>query len=267
MDVVHHSGQYSKFTTQVISNYSHNTASFFWISVAIGVVLLANLFVIAQLAGQWSKGTRQRLLWTTLLILGTGIVAGYLVWILGWGLQSFSPYLAEVGVKTLPHEWIAAAILVIILITIFTYQRVVERDPISDSQSVVWRRKAGGYYHENRIVLCLLAVAIGVFLQSTSNFMENLSFFSVAVSKWRILSDSIMERPLNIIWLALLFVILHRAITKRANIPPPQTDLPRINPARFAAVWLGALSVAATGIPAVAWLSFAFWFNPWMTNK
>jgi hypothetical protein len=76
-----------------------------------------------------------------------------------------------------------------------------------------------------------------------------------------------LVRPVNLLWLCLVFLALHRAFARRVDNKQPQSDLPRIDPARFVSVWFAALAFMISGALVLVWMSFALWFNPWWRGR
>jgi hypothetical protein len=258
-----------KFSAVNPHDYSLYTKLFFWLSLLAGIIVVANWAILGRLARQWSMGIWRRLLWIGLLVIGVVAASAYVIWVYTRALWQISPIFAATGSQAPWHCWIAATLLAIILVTLVTYRMTTNRDPIAESSQVNWRRNPKKYYHEWRTVLTLLAIIliwlqVVIFISFLQIWWNNRFTYQ---SPWIEAVRSILSWPVNLLWLSLILLAVHRAFVRRADPKRPQAQLPRISPARFATVWLGALAVTISSILVLVWMSFAFWFNPWWSAQ
>jgi hypothetical protein len=265
-----------KLTSINPRSYNFYVSIFFWWSILSGLIVIINWAILRRFARQWLAGIRQRLFWSGVLTIGVAAAIAFVIWITTYGLPKFSPYLAEAG-KQAPWDcWIASAMLMIVLITLTTYRLTAEKNSITDAPQVEWRLHSQKYYHEQRWILLLLAIAILLFhgqiiLSLNNTFVparsSNLTYnFTYIVTPIDLLFDWILM-PAGYLWLSLLLLSLHRAFARREDFQHPQAQLPQINPAKFITIWIATAAVIVSGGFVLAWTSFALWFNPWFTGR
>ncbi len=247
---------------------------FFWLSLLVVMIVVANWAILARLAGQWSRGIGRRLLWIGFLVAGVAATSLYLLWVYTRALWQISPYFAAAGYQVPLHCWFASSLLILILTTMLTYRLGVNRDQQSDMPQVAWRQNTTKYYHERWWLLLLLAITsiwfrleIYRFLLEFVNQNNMAIFHSKWTFNWFYLLGWWFDNPINFLWLSLIILAFQRAFARRDDPHRPQTDLPRIAPARFIAVWLGTLAVILSSVPTLVWVNFAFWFNPWWRSR
>jgi hypothetical protein len=269
------SAQAIKFSKINPFTYNFNTALFFWWSLFSVLIIFANWAILLHFARQWSEGCRRRLIWGSLLIAGVVAASAFVIWIMAYGLHGFSPYFASVENKVPSHCWFAVGLLIVILTTLMTYRMAVNRNPLAQAPQTTWQQNPNKYYHEQRWILLLLVVAI-VWLhydiyfslrKASEPIFKALGMSSLNAVTWQGLCESWFSLPTDYLWLSLILLSLHRAFTRRNEPRQPQAALPQINPAKFVTVWFGALAVIISGIPTLAWMSFALWFNPWFRGR
>jgi hypothetical protein len=139
-----------------------------------------------------------------------------------------------------------------------------------------WRRNADKYYHEWRTVLWLLALGVACcFLDGLSILCQIISRILLCLfpylyvpnaKSWTDISFGLIGMPIPCLWCAVVLLALHRA-TARRPIEQSASDLPRISPAKFAAIWLFTAAVTVSGAVVLVWMSFGFWFNPWWRGR
>jgi hypothetical protein len=260
--------------------YNSRISIFFWWSLLSGAIVVANWAILTRLARQWSAGIVRRLLWTVLLIIGIASTSAFVIWIKIWGLRGISPDFAEVGSSAPLHCWIAASLVVLILTTVITYRMTINYDQPTDIPQSTWRLNPKKYYHERRCILLFLAIAMICFhyeiyflvKNAISHGMSGVGLtFSSLLNSWSELVDSWIGIPYGVpidcLLLSVILLALHRAFVRREDPQQPQSELPRINSARFVTIWFAALAVIISGIPTLVWMSLALWFNPWFRGR
>jgi hypothetical protein len=255
--------------------YNFFTSLFFWWSLGSGLIVVVNWIILKQFAQQWSAGVKRRLIWFGLLIAGIALTSSFVIWIETNGLNKFSPFLAEAGSDSPYHCWIAAALIILILVTILTYRITADYNLLATAPQVGWRQNLNKYYHEKRWILVLLAIAIVWFHFEIYFYQKNAaakSMLALGFNYSRPLSlpelvESWFTDPRDYLWLSLILLAIHRAFARREDARQPQAELPRINPARFITVWIATLAVMVSGALVLVWMSFALWFNPWWRGR
>jgi hypothetical protein len=267
----------NKFSIIDARLYPARVHLFFWWSLASGLVVCANGFILVRLAKQWSRGLLRRLTWIALFCLGVAFTASFAAWILARGLGQISPYFAEVGCGTPWQGWIAAAVVAILLATTLAYRMSVEREVSGDIPAVYWRVNSRQYFHEWRLILFLIAAAfLSMFIiESYRSWVSYQGFASsfglVGLQPKPFVSflflDAILSRPNHFLSLALLLVLAHRFFRRRPKADDLQIQTPRLNPAKFITLWLATAAFVVSGSLALVWMSFGLWFNPWFGGK
>jgi hypothetical protein len=257
--------------------YQASTNLLFWWSVSSSIVVVINWLILVRLARQWSAGSKRRLTWIVLLVVGVLASSAFLIWLYAWGLKEISPMFAETPNEAPIHYWLSAALLIIVAVTIVTYRLAVDRGGTADTPIVQWRRNPNQYYHEWRTVLLLLIIAIaccfldgvGILRQIVSQLW--LRFFPVAFAPsfkpWADISYGLIGLPIPCLWCAVVLLALQRAFARRPDAGHPASDLPRINPAKFVTIWIATAVVTVSGALVLVWMSFGFWFNPWFRGR
>jgi hypothetical protein len=260
-----------KFTAVDPRHYNFYASLFFWWSLFSVLIVAANWAILTRLARQWSAGFKRRLIWSGLLIAGVALAGSFVIWIKTSGLHKFSPFLAEAGSHPPYHCWIAAVLLMLILTTILTYRMAADYNPLAIAPQVIWRQNPNKYYHEKRWMLVLLAVAIvwfhyEIYFHQTAIYHQAMGIGYTAFSLQE-LFDSWFFQPTDYLWLSLILLAIYRAFARRKDARGLQAELPRINPARFIAIWFGTLAFTISGALVLVWMSFALWFNPWWRGR
>jgi hypothetical protein len=264
-----------KFTAINPSSYNFYTSLFFWWSLNSVLIVVANWMILTRLARQWSAGFKRRLIWSGLLITGIAIAGSFVIWIETTGFNKLSPFLAEAGCDAPFHCWITAALLILILVTILTYRMTVDYNSLVTVPQVGWRQNPDKYYHEKKWMLVLLALAIVWFHYEIYFYVKNVLYKSMLAMginysnplSLRELFESWFSSPTDYLWLSLILLSLHRAFARREDARQPQTEVLRINPARFVTVWFATLAFTISGALVLVWMSFALWFNPWWRGR
>lgn len=256
-----------KFSAINANSYNTIASQFFWWSLISGTIVVANLAILARLARQWSIGIRRRLLWTGLLIAGILATSAFVIWTKTRGLWEISPYFAKVENQAPLHCWIAASLLVLILTTVMTYRITIDHDPNSNTPQIKWRQNPNKYYHEWRTILLFMIITVVWYHLNQFGLLQMLFSQTPSHPNMEIVGWLILPTPLYCLWICLILVAIHRTFARREDPKYTQTELPRINPARFLTVWFATLAVIISGIPTLVWMSFALWFNPWWRGR
>jgi hypothetical protein len=247
--------------------YHTYTNLFFWWSILSGMVAVINWAILVRLARQWPMGFKRRLMWIILLISGIAAASAFIFWIYTRGLKEISPYFAESLNEAPTDYWLSAAVLFIVLVTIITYKLAVDRGQTANMPIIQWRRNPNKYYHEWRTILMLLTIAAAFCFLNALNLLRMLvsqilrGEFPGPFNSWT--DWAYIFCGLFGMWCALILLALHRAFARRKAPEHLQSDLPRINPAKFITVWIATAAFAVSGALVLVWMSFAFWFNPW----
>jgi hypothetical protein len=263
----------NKFSAIDARRYPSSTRLFFWWSIVSGLIVVANGLFLHRLSQQWALGIGRRSLYIGLLLLGIAATSSYVVWTLSRGLREISPYFAEVGTAANWHNWIAAALLLIIVATVWTYRIATDWTPHSNERNIIWRIHKDKYYGEWRTILILLAIILIIsHLVYLYQIVIQLGFFSASTmpSFFRqnpILPVEIFFSPLDALGIALILLTFHRIFARRVDPNRPQAGLPRINPAKFLTLWLATAAFVVSGSLALVWMSFGLWFNPWFGGR
>lgn len=253
-------------------------------SLASAFVVLANFFLLGQLARQWSVGAGRRLLCAILLALGIAENAVFVLWTMAFAYPTISPCMAETGGPISPHSWIALVVLAVIVSAVPAYRMSVERGEIAESSEISWRCSPHRYFHERRPILLLFAAAIGwimadIFLEAYRNPSFPITemgnavfeyFFGrrVAVTTWDFSNQLFFYlMPVLFLWISLLLLTLHRTFSRRFDPRQPPADLPRVRLTKFATLWLATLAFTVFGSLAAVWISYGIWFNPWLNHR
>ncbi len=252
------------------SYYYTYTNLFFWWSISSGMVVVINWAILVRLARQWPMGFKRRLMWIILLISGIAAASTFIFWLYASGLKEISPYFAESLNEAPISYWISAVLLVIILVTILTYRMAVDRGQIANMPLIQWRRNPDKYYHEWRTILVLLTIAIAFCFLNALNLLRMLvsqiSWDFVPPPRflsWTDIFYGLLGAPISCLWCALILLALHRVFARRRAPEHLQSELPRINPAKFITVWIATAAFVVSGALVLVWMSFALWFNPW----
>jgi hypothetical protein len=254
-----------KYTAINPNNYNFYASLFFWWSQFSVLIVAANWAILMRLARQWSAGFKRRFIWSGLLIAGIALAGSFVIWIETTGLNNFSPFLAEAGSDVPFHCWIAAALLILILATILTYRMAADYKSLAIAPQISWRQNPNKYYHEKRWLLVLLAVAIVWLRFEIFFYQKNIIYHDPYTTNLSL--DELLFQPIDYLWLSLLILILYRAFARRKDSAHLQTELPRINPARFVTIWFATLAFMISGSLVLVWMSFALWFNPWFRGR
>lgn len=246
--------------------------AFFWRSLFSAALVFVDLVLLHQLSRQWSRGVRRRLVLAGFLALSLAMTAWYPVWVYTSGLRNMSPLMAEAMVMGPLHLWVSALLLMIVFVSAATYRMVQTPEMPSHTAEKSWRRNPLRYYHERPGVIVLLATAVILFdLVSSWLQLREWRYYSgmfpglrsyVSFVWWFL--QSFLYDPVRYMSLAVLLLALQKAWTgwpQRPDSPPagpPVLPLPR-----FSAIWIAMFLTAVTGIPTIAWFSFAFWMGPW----
>jgi hypothetical protein len=228
---------------------------FFWGSLVAAACLLLSLALIHQLARQWTREPRRRLLWAGLLLPSLAITTAYPVWLYTSGLHNASPLMAsalEVGPW---YRWVYALLLVIILVTVASYRMVEHSDESGRRAAANWCRNPRSYYHERQPVLMLLVVApIVACIADLVSWQWGTRAYIAAV----------LREPSAYLIAAGFLLALQKSFWAwfRPRDSQP-ASAPRLPLARFGAIWMAMLVAAVFGIPTIAWFSFAVWLGPW----
>jgi hypothetical protein len=255
-------------------HYPANTRFFYEWSMISSAIVVANGFFLCRLANQWSRGTFRRWLWGGLLIAGIAVVGTYVVWIEVFGLKQISPFFAEVRSLHSVRTWFSAIALLMILATAWTYKMTADWQISPEIASPAWRRNSEKYFHEGRLFLFVLATTLFLIFaytcyQAYQIYCQQSPFWVPPGSVFPCLGfvANIAVCPTYHFWFALFALTIAKLFSRRNNFQPPQAEIPRLNLAKFAVIWLAAAAFAVTGGAALAWMSFALWFSPWVTAR
>ncbi len=242
--------------------------AFLWRSVWGIVFVPINLVLVHQLSQRWGRGLRVRLILTGLLALSLAMTAWYPIWVYSTGLHKTSPMMAEAMVMGPAHLWMSAVLLVIVFVTAATYRMVQPQSGSVGAEEPNWRRRPRSYHHERPGVIILL-VAGTTLVDFVSDWLFWSQWFHwfhsppLLAFAWSFI-ESFLFVPARYMSLAVILLGLHRAwigwsrSTDSSRAGPPTLPL-----WRFCAVWLAMFLTTVTGIPTIAWFSFAFWMGPW----
>jgi hypothetical protein len=268
-----------KFSLLDVRQYHASCRMFFLWSTFSAAMVVFNWASLRRLAGEWSVRTARRRLWAILVATGIGAVASYLIWLYVWGFWKICPHYAGMPAGSHPtHYWVALALSFFILITAMACPMAVDRSPTPNGPRLSWRRPGGHYYHECRLLLFGMAIAIICFRVCWSYELHHLDKFQYGIWSenarkfpWLqpvlLFAETFMFRPMDFLWAALIFQALFRAFGKRPAADSPQLDIPRINRAKFITLWLATAAFVITGALTLAWVNFGFWFCPWYFKK
>lgn len=220
--------------------------AFFWRSLIAAGFVLVNLALIHQLAGQWTRGFRRRLIWAGLLLPSLAITTAYPVWLYTSGLRSASPFMADALEIGPLHRWVYALLVVIVLATAATYRIVHNSDESTQGPEANWRRNPRSYYHERRPLIMLLVVATIV-----------ACIADLVSRRWIIYPTAYLIAAGFLLALQKSFWAGYRPLNSQPA-HPPRLPLPR-----FCAIWSAMFLTAVFGMPTLAWFSFAVWLSPW----
>jgi hypothetical protein len=260
-----------KFSRIDPTQYRDRCALFYHWSMISAAIVIFNWICLRCLARQWSKGAVRRWIGSVLFLGGIAAVGSFLVWLYGRGLEQISPYFAEIGPQEPWHCWIAIVLVYFILITAMAYQSSVDYDPLPQPPILSWRKNWDKYYHEWRMVLLGLVIAIVCFriycayegqLLAQRNMPAGFSFPMTPVFSARFLGEAFFLRPIDYLWTGLILIALFRALAKRTDPNNLRSEIPRVNRAKFTAIWLAAAAFIVTGTLALIWMSFGLWFDP-----
>jgi hypothetical protein len=229
--------------------------AFFWRSLLAAGFLVMNLVLMCQLADQWTRGRRRRLIWAVLLALSLAMTASYPIWFYTSGLHRVSPmfaYALEMGPL---HRWVYALLLVVVLVTAATCRMIHDSNESARGAEVNWRQHPRSYYHERRpVIMLLVAAAVVACISSLASQQWNT---------WTFMVESLYN-PFAYLIAAGFLLALQKSFWawfQSSDSPPPEP--PRLPLSRFCAIWLAMFVTAVFGIPTIAWFSFAIWLGPW----
>ena len=257
--------------------YNTYTSLFFWWSVSSGAIVVANWVILVRLARQWSMGFRRRLTWIVLLVLGIMEASAFIFWVYAKGLRTISPFEAETLNRAPIDCWLAAAMLLVVVVTVLTYRLAVERGRTAGKPEIQWRRNPDKYYHEWRTVLLLLAVGVvvcclnglAILRQAISQIWLHFfpDPFSPVFKPWTEIFYGLIGTPIPCLWCALVILALQRVFARRKGQENIRSGLPRSDPAKLVTIWIATLAVTVSGALVLVWMSYAFWFNPWWRGR
>ena len=234
--------------------------AFFRLSLLAVIFLLASLALIRQLARQWPRGPRRRLIWTGLLLPSLAVTISYPIWVYTRGLERVAPRMAEALQMGPLHRWIFALPVLIVLVTAATWRIVGNPgDPVCDPK-LNWRVRQRSYYHERLAVIMVLAVALVMF------FGERYAAIAQPGTPFSVWQETVW--PLFGEYLCLQAAVLLLAVQGTLSgwfrpVDPQPAGPPELPPARFCAVWCALFVTAIFGIPAIALFSFSVWLSGW----
>jgi hypothetical protein len=261
-------------------HFARTLATFYRWSAISAIVVPLNFFFLRRLARQWPAGAGRRLLWSGLLALGIAENVRYVLWTMAVGYPTIAPFHAEIGGTVMWHSWIALVILTTISSAVPAYRMSAEPIDIAEDSKLAWRRNPRKYYHEQRTVLLLFAAALlwimaDIYFEARRNpsfplsELGNLIYRASRIRSywdfWNELFFFLM--PALFLWFGLLLLTLHRAFARRIDPHDPQSQMPRLNWAKFTAVWLAMAAFTVCGLLALIWISFGLWFSPWYIGR
>jgi hypothetical protein len=272
------SSQPEKFAVIDHHHYLANSRYFFAWSLISSLIVVANGFFLCRLANQWSRGMFRRWLWGGLLVAGLVAVGSCVFWIQTNGLKQISPFIAEVASLRFGRTWFSVFILLAMIVTAWTYRMAADWKVAGEVPAQAWRKNSEKYYHEGKVFLVLLIVALlGEYIfvsyqdylqcQAAVQQVGLTGLFGNQAFSFTTLLRNLAANPALYFWLALLVLSITKLFSRRKNIQPPQAEIPRLNLVKFAVVWIAAAAFAVTGGAALAWMSFALWFSPWVTAR
>ncbi|HEV7221344.1 MAG TPA: hypothetical protein VGN42_01490, partial [Pirellulales bacterium] len=215
-----------------------------------------NAWLTGQLARCWAPRLRRLWVIAICLLISLGATMGYLVWFHLAGLHRFSPSFAD-NPSTAPlHLWLTAALVLLLASGAVSYRLVSSAGEAEQSLMLDWRREPRRYYHERRLTMLALSVALGGTLAATLQIGRGQGWRH----DWQDALDRLFNWPENFIilaafWLALLGLC---GGWRRSSEPIARGQI-GISPKKLGAVWLAAFLTFVSSVPLIAWFSFSLW--------
>ncbi len=241
-----------KFSADTMAAYSPARISRFFDITTMGVVsVLASCGLLRLLSLWWRRGGPMRTCLGLLLVaslIATILLAGRIALV---EVPGVTPVLAATIFMPTPHQLVAAAVLVLALVSAVAHRWSEPPSAESAAGGVSWRRDEERYHHERRLLLLLLG---GILL--TNCVVMGIELFRM-FAFWFLIESPVACLSLALAILAMQGVFLGWS-KRSATIVPP---LPRLSPALFLVIWSSLLTIVVCSAPILGAWGFALWLK------
>jgi hypothetical protein len=228
-------------------------------SLATALVPL-NLWLTSRLAREWPLGARRRWVLAVCLLSSLGATIGYLVWFRMIGLPRFSPCFSGNPSTVSLHLWLTAGLVLMFASGAVSYRLACSTLEPAQALGLPWRRDPRRYYHERRLTMLALSVALGGSIAATLYDGLRVGWGMASTAAWSIVLHVFFTWPENYIILAAFWLALRGLFGGWRNASESiEGGQLAISPRRLGAVWLAMFVTLASSIPLIAWFCVSLW--------
>ncbi|MEK6249545.1 MAG: hypothetical protein N2C12_15290 [Planctomycetales bacterium] len=240
-----------------VSNNLPERLNHLWLMSVVGAVGVVTAILVLP-AWVRALGTQQRRRYVSaaFVVSGSGLGAGYLIWLYCGGLYQALPDHANT-LEVMPlNIWISCTLVLVVAVTAVTCRLFQKTGVTRYDQSVEWRRRSAAYYHE-RVWIPLILIA-WFFVQVVAFFFGDI----FGLTSLESIQAFLTWPPSS--WQTVLFLAAtYRLIALARCSDPANGGLPFVRPKYFAMVWLVTLLITILAAGTLVWFSFAAWLSPW----